>query len=100
MLTLPHASASWQSPHHFDVPLQALTKAHCVTSTDGCIQGAVPRLVSILGRMRARDVGPDYTYYGIASPWLQVPCLGLTSALMAGTERLPCASCWVSYPLH
>lgn len=31
----------------------------------------MPRLVAILGRMRARDVGPDYTYYGIASPWLQ-----------------------------
>jgi hypothetical protein len=32
----------------------------------------VPRLVRILARMRAREVGDDYTYYGIASPWLQV----------------------------
>lgn len=31
----------------------------------------MPRLVAILGRMRSRDVNPDYTYYGIASPWLQ-----------------------------
>lgn len=32
----------------------------------------MPRLVRILARMRAREVGDDYTYYGIASPWLQV----------------------------
>ena len=31
----------------------------------------VPRLVALLERCRARDVTPDYTYYGIASPWLQ-----------------------------
>jgi hypothetical protein len=35
-------------------------------------EGAVSRLVTILSRMRAREVGDDYTYYGIASPWLQV----------------------------
>jgi hypothetical protein len=35
-------------------------------------EGAVPRLVRVLARMRAREVGDDYTYYGIASPWLQV----------------------------
>ncbi len=34
----------------------------------------MPRLVRVLARMRAREVGDDYTYYGIASPWLQV-CL-------------------------
>lgn len=32
----------------------------------------MPRLVRVLARMRAREVGDDYTYYGIASPWLQV----------------------------
>ena len=25
--------------------------------------------------MKKREVQPDYTYYGIASPWLQVKCL-------------------------
>ena len=29
----------------------------------------------ILEKLRLRDVGPDYAYYGIASPWLQVKCL-------------------------
>ena len=38
----------------------------------------MPRLVRVLARMRAREVGDDYTYYGIASPWLQVrPSQGL-----------------------
>lgn len=35
-------------------------------------EGCVPKLVAVLKRLRAREVGPDYTYYGIASPWLQV----------------------------
>lgn len=35
-------------------------------------EGCVPKLVTLLQRLRTRDVGPDYTYYGIASPWLQV----------------------------
>lgn len=35
-------------------------------------EACVPKLVAVLKRMRAREVGPDYTYYGIASPWLQV----------------------------
>jgi hypothetical protein len=35
-------------------------------------ESTVPRLVKILERMRTRDVTPDYTYYGIASPLLQV----------------------------
>ena len=39
-------------------------------------EGAVPRLVRVLARMRAREVGDDYTYYGIASPWLQVRLAG------------------------
>ncbi len=34
-------------------------------------EGCVPKLVAVLKRMRAREVSPDYTYYGIASPWLQ-----------------------------
>ena len=33
------------------------------------------QVVKILEKLRARDVGPDYAYYGIASPWLQVKCL-------------------------
>lgn len=35
----------------------------------------VPRLVHLLERLKARDVSQDYTYYGIASPWLQVRAL-------------------------
>jgi len=35
----------------------------------------VTPLVKILERMRNREVPQDYTYYGIASPWLQVKCL-------------------------
>ena len=33
------------------------------------------QLVRVLEKLRARDVSQDYTYYGIASPWLQVKCL-------------------------
>lgn len=32
-------------------------------------------MVAILEKLRSREVGPDYAYYGIASPWLQVKCL-------------------------
>lgn len=35
----------------------------------------IPRMVHILERLKARDVSQDYTYYGIASPWLQVRAL-------------------------
>jgi AP-2 complex subunit alpha len=35
----------------------------------------VPRMVHILERLKARDVSQDYTYYGLASPWLQVRTL-------------------------
>ena len=34
-----------------------------------------PRLVALLTRLRARDVPPDCTYYGIACPWAQVKVL-------------------------
>ena len=34
-----------------------------------------PRLVALLARLRARDVPPDCTYYGIACPWAQVKVL-------------------------
>lgn len=30
------------------------------------------KLVKLLERLKNREVSPDYTYYGIASPWLQV----------------------------
>ncbi|KAL3140296.1 hypothetical protein ABBQ38_004564 [Trebouxia sp. C0009 RCD-2024] len=33
------------------------------------------KLVKLLERLKNREVSPDYTYYGIASPWLQVKCL-------------------------
>lgn len=35
----------------------------------------MPRLIRILDRLKARDVPQDYTYYGLASPWLQVRAL-------------------------
>jgi hypothetical protein len=35
----------------------------------------VPRIVRVLERCKQRDVSQDYTYYGLASPWLQVKCL-------------------------
>lgn len=38
-------------------------------------EGLLPKLVAILDRLKKREVQPDYTYYGIASPWLQVKCL-------------------------
>ncbi len=32
-----------------------------------------PRLIKVMERCSSlRDVAPDYTYYGIASPWVQV----------------------------
>lgn len=38
-------------------------------------EACVPRVVRVLERMKQRDVSQDYTYYGLASPWLQVKCL-------------------------
>ena len=35
-------------------------------------EGLVPRLVKLLEKLRNKDVTPDYAYYGIPSPWLQV----------------------------
>lgn len=35
-------------------------------------ESLVPKLVRLLLRLSKKDVTPDYTYYGIASPWLQV----------------------------
>ena len=32
----------------------------------------MPKVVKLLERLKNRDVPADYTYYGIASPWLQV----------------------------
>lgn len=37
----------------------------------------MPRVVAVLDRCKQRDVSQDYTYYGLASPWLQVKCLRL-----------------------
>ena len=38
-------------------------------------EGLVPRLVKLLEKLRNKDVTPDYAYYGIPSPWLQVGCM-------------------------
>ena len=39
-------------------------------------EGLVPRLVKLLEKLRNKDVTPDYAYYGIPSPWLQVGAHG------------------------
>eukprot|EP00899_Mesostigma_viride_P020317 jgi/Mesvir1/28287/Mv04810-RA.1 len=44
-------------------------------ATAGCAgyEGCVPKAVAVLERLvRGIDIRPDYTYYGIPSPWLQV----------------------------
>ena len=35
-------------------------------------EALVSRVVALLGRLMKKDVTPDYHYYGIPSPWLQV----------------------------
>lgn len=35
-------------------------------------EALVPRVVNLLARLVKKDVGNDYHYYGIPSPWLQV----------------------------
>ena len=35
----------------------------------------LPRLAAVLDRIRARDVTPDYTYYGLPTPWLAAKAL-------------------------
>ena len=58
----------------------------------------VPKLVSVLDRLKAREVTQDYTYYGLASPWLQVHparllqrivliVIGLSRLAVLGLER-------------
>jgi len=49
-------------------------------------EGLAPRLVALLARLRARDVSPDYTYYGIAVPWLQVKALRALQYFPAPTD--------------
>ncbi len=51
------------------------TKLCCLCIVRQGFEGAVPKLVAVLQRLRSREVGPDYTYYGIASPWLQARCM-------------------------
>eukprot|EP00210_Caulerpa_lentillifera_P000422 g410.t1 len=47
------------------------------TSSAG-YEGCLPKIIGILGRMVVdKDVGQQYTYYGIPSPWLQVKSLRL-----------------------
>jgi hypothetical protein len=52
------------------------TVLHCTAPprTAG-YEACVPRIVRVLERCKQRDVSQDYTYYGLASPWLQVKCL-------------------------
>ena len=41
-------------------------------------EGAQPRLIKVLERLttlREKEVPPEYLYYGIPSPWLQVRVL-------------------------
>lgn len=38
-------------------------------------ENCVPKVIAIMDRLRSREVTPDYTYYQIPSPWLQVKCM-------------------------
>ena len=46
-------------------------------------EGLVPKLVRLLERLRNKDVTPDYAYYGIPSPWLQV-CFAVCICVRVG----------------
>ena len=50
-------------------------------------EGLVPKLVRLLERLRNKDVTPDYAYYGIPSPWLQV-----RTVLTLVSSSQPCLS--------
>ena len=47
-------------------------------------EGLVPKLVKLLERLRNKDVTPDYAYYGIPSPWLQVRGFKIQRSSWAG----------------
>ena len=53
------------------LPALPTTHPHTPAGYEAC----VPRIVRVLERCKQRDVTQDYTYYGLASPWLQVKCL-------------------------
>lgn len=46
----------------------------------------MPRVVQLLERLKQRDVTQDYTYYGLASPWLQVKALRVLQYFPAPEE--------------
>lgn len=51
-------------------------------------EGLVPRLVRVLEKLRNKDVTPDYAYYGIPSPWLQVTGAVMCCSMPPGHARL------------
>ena len=60
--------------HDFGVLLSVVTLLLGVVARNyEGYEGLVPKLVRLLERLRShKDVTPDYAYYGIPSPWLQV----------------------------
>ncbi len=46
-------------------------KPHATPPRRSGYEACVPRIVQLLDRLKQRDVTQDYTYYGLASPWLQ-----------------------------
>lgn len=51
-------------------------------------ESLVPRVVGLLGRLLKKDVTPDYHYYGIPSPWLQVHTPSNCHSGHVGCKRL------------
>ena len=55
---------------------ETIASSQPVLLTKGCFtagyESLTGKLVKLLERLKNREVSPDYTYYGIASPWLQV----------------------------
>ena len=67
-----------------------MTSVATVTINVGVIlvgyESLTTKLVKLLERLKNREVSPDYTYYGIASPWLQV-CI-ITDLRIVGITRI------------
>lgn len=55
----------------FDIMLTNVTVKLMVGLILAGYESLTSKLVKLLERLKNREVSPDYTYYGIASPWLQ-----------------------------
>lgn len=105
MITISDACQPTRNPdqvlHCHPGLMSQCTKLCCLCIVCQGFEGAVPKLVAVLQRLRSREVGPDYTYYGIASPWLQARCmsslhgLGTKMGHAHGRSAPAAASPWV-----